>query len=161
MATSSRASKPGTGRQLGELLQEQQEPFTLKVYLSERGCVKKKLISGAHFINFSCCHGNSGRFLNKSGSQNEDKKGSPQFPKVLKVILRNKFFKMKGLRTKNSDKDGKLSVTEMDIYNHGTAEAERFSSASSATVYDSCPDSDTDEPPVFADTSISDWKLHD
>ncbi|XP_039069860.1 uncharacterized protein LOC120216552 isoform X2 [Hibiscus syriacus] len=47
----------------------------------------------------------------------------------------------------------------MDINNHETLD--RFSSASSATLYDSCPDSDTDEPPVFADTSISDWKLHD
>ncbi|KAK8692463.1 hypothetical protein V6N13_075922 [Hibiscus sabdariffa] len=160
MAARSRASK--SGRQLGELLQEQQEPFILKAYLSERGCVKKKLISGANFINFSCCHGNSGKFFNKSGSQNESRKGSPRFPKVLQVILGNKFFKIKGLRTKNSDdEDGKLSVTEMDINNDETAEADRFSSASSATLYDSCSDTDIDEPPMFADTCVSDWKLHD
>ncbi|KAK8580503.1 hypothetical protein V6N13_143584 [Hibiscus sabdariffa] len=156
MATRSRASK--SARQLGELLQEQQEPFILKAYLSERGYVKKKLISGANFINFSCCHGNSGKFFNKSGSQNESKKGSPRFPKVLQVILGNKLFKIKGLRTKNSDdEDGKLSVTEMDIINNDeTAEADRFSSASSATLYDSCSDTDIDEQPMF-----SDWKLHD
>ncbi|XP_039049933.1 uncharacterized protein LOC120190999 isoform X2 [Hibiscus syriacus] len=159
MATRSRASKPR--RQLGELLQEQQEPFVLEVYLSERGCVKKKLISGVNF-NFSCCHGNSAKFLNKSGSQNDRKKGSPQFPKVLQVILRNKFFKIKGLRTKNSDdEDGKLSVAEIHINTQETAEADRFSSASSATVYNSCSDSDIDEPRMFTDTSISDHKLDD
>ncbi|KAK8642649.1 hypothetical protein V6N13_011986 [Hibiscus sabdariffa] len=156
MATASRASKPG--RQLGELLKEQQEPFVLEVYLSERGFVKKNLIQGVHF-NFSCCHDNSAKFLNKSGSQNHSKKGSPQFPKVHKAIQRNNFFKIKGFRTKNSD--GKLSVTEIDINNHETAEAETFSSASSATMYNSCSDSDIDEPPMFADTSMSNRNLHD
>ncbi|GMI91071.1 hypothetical protein HRI_002776400 [Hibiscus trionum] len=134
MAAKSRASKPG--RQLGELLQEQQEPFVLEVYLSERGC----------------CHGNSGKFLNKSASQNGSKKGFPQF-------IRKQFFKM---RTRISDdEDGKLSVTEIGINNGETAEADRFSSASSATMYNSCSDSDIDEPPMFADTSMSNRKLYD
>ncbi|KAK8646707.1 hypothetical protein V6N13_120485 [Hibiscus sabdariffa] len=156
MATASRASKPG--RQLGELLKEQQEPFVLEVYLSERGFVKKNLIQGVNF-NFGCCHGNSAKFLNKSGSQNHSKKGSPQFPKVHQAIQRNNFFKIKGLRTKNSD--GKLSVTEIDVNNHETAEADRFSSASSATMYNSCSDSDIDEPSMFADTSMSNRNPHD
>ncbi|XP_039052370.1 uncharacterized protein LOC120194039 isoform X2 [Hibiscus syriacus] len=157
MATRSRAFK--AGRQLGEFLQEKQEPFVLEVYLSEKGCVKKKIISGINF-NFSCCHANSARFLNKSDSQKDSKKDSPQFPKVLKVILRNKLFKIKGLITKNSDnEDGKLSVIEMDINTQETAEADRFSSASSATVYNSCSDSDIDEPRMVADTCVSDHKL--
>ncbi|XP_022766438.1 uncharacterized protein LOC111311329 [Durio zibethinus] len=155
MATRITASKPA--RQLGELLQEQQEPFVLEVYLSERRCVRKNLISGANFIG---CHGNSGKFLKKSGSQNKSKKGIPNFPKVLKVVPCSKFFAIKGSRTKNSDDDGKLSVTEMDRNNQETAEPDRFSSASSTTVYNSCSDSDIDEPSMFTDNSKSNLKLH-
>ncbi|KAG4200450.1 hypothetical protein ERO13_A05G211900v2 [Gossypium hirsutum] len=132
MATRTRSSKPL--RQLGELLQEQQEPFILEVYLSERGC----------------CHGNSGKFLDKCGSQNKSKKKRiSHFPKVLKASLCNKLFKIKGVKTKNSDDEE-------------TEDADRFSSASSATMYNSCSDSDVelDEPPMFADTSMSDLKLY-
>ncbi|TYH72133.1 hypothetical protein ES332_D05G233600v1 [Gossypium tomentosum] len=132
MAARTRSSKPL--RQLGDLLQEQQEPFILEVYLLERGC----------------CHGNSGKFLDKCGSQNKSKKKRiPHFPKVLKALLCNKLFKIKGVRTKNSDDEE-------------TEDADRFSSASSATVYNSCSDSDVelDEPPMFADTSMSDLKLY-
>ncbi|XVE95057.1 hypothetical protein REPUB_Repub02eG0063800 [Reevesia pubescens] len=142
MATRTTESKPA--RKLGELLQEQQEPFILEVYLSERGCVKKDLTSAGNFIG---CHGNSGKFFNKYGSQNKSKKGIPHFPKVLEVILCNKLFTVKGLRAKNSDdEDGKLGVTEMDRNNQETAEPDRFSSASSTTVYNSCSDSDIDGP---------------
>ncbi|XVF36455.1 hypothetical protein REPUB_Repub19eG0060100 [Reevesia pubescens] len=158
MAKRTTASNPA--RQLGELLQEQQEPFILEVYLSERGCVRKNLTSGANFIG---CHGNSGKFLKKFGSQNQSKKGIPHFPKLLKVVLCNKFFKIKGLRTKNSDdEDGKPSttVTEMGRNNQETAEPDRFSSASCTTVYNSCSDSDIDESSMFADSSKSDFKLY-
>ena len=156
MAIRTTTSKPA--RQLGELLQEQQEPFILEVYLSERGCVRKNLTSEANFIG---CHGNSGKFLKKFSSQNQSKKGIPHFPKVLKVVLCNKFFTIKGLRTKNSDDDGKLSVTEIDRNNQETAERDKFSSASSTTVYNSCSDSDIDEPSIFADNFKSNLKLYD
>ncbi|XWS24080.1 hypothetical protein CRYUN_Cryun28dG0070200 [Craigia yunnanensis] len=157
MAITTTTSKPA--RQLGDLLQEQQEPFILEVYLSERGCVRKNLPSGANFIGY---HGNTGKFLKKFGSQNQSKKGIPHFPKVLKVVLCNKFFTIKGLRTKNSDdEERKLSVTEMDRNNQETAEPDRFSSASSTTVYNSCSDSDIDEPSIFADNFKSNLKLYD
>ncbi|XVE70223.1 hypothetical protein DITRI_Ditri10aG0055600 [Diplodiscus trichospermus] len=151
------ASQPA--RQLGELLQEQQEPFILEVHLSERGYAGKNLTSGANFI---CCHGNSGKFLKKSGRLNKNKKGTPHFPMLLKVVC-NKLSTIKGLRTKNSDdKDGKLSVTEMvDRNNQETAEPDRFSSASSSTVYNSCSDSDIDGPSMFTDNSKSNLKLYD
>ncbi|KAK6257193.1 hypothetical protein QUC31_000652 [Theobroma cacao] len=151
MATRTTASgKPA--RQLGELLQEQQEPFILKVYLTERGCMRKNLNSGAKFIG---CHGNSCKFLKKSGCQDKSKKCIPQFPKVLKVVC-NKLFTIEGFRTKNSaDEDGKLNVTEMDRNNKDTAEPDRFSSASSTTVYNSCSDIDIDEPSMFDDNSKS------
>ncbi|XP_022772249.1 uncharacterized protein LOC111314898 [Durio zibethinus] len=150
------ASKPA--RQLGEILKEQQEPFILEVYLSERGCIRKKLTSGANFI---CCHGTSGKFLKRSGSQNKIKKGIPYSPMVLKVVC-NKFFTIKGLRTKSSvDEDGKPSVTEMDGNSQEIAELDRFSSSSSTTVYNSCSDSDIYEPSMFADNSKSNLKLYD
>ena len=118
----------------------------------------KNSTSGANFI---CCHGNSGKFLKKSGSQNKSKKGIPHFPTVLKVVC-NKFFTIKGLRTKNSDdEDGKPSVTEMDRNNQETAEPDRFSSASSTAVSNSCSDSDIDEPSMFTDNSKSNLKLYD
>lgn len=151
MCTRTKGSKPA--RQLGELLQEQQEPFILDVYLAERGFVRNKLTSGADFIG---CRGNSGKFLSKFGSQNQSKKSIPHFPKVLKVILCNKFCTVKGLRAKDSDDEAgrKLGygVTEMDRKNTQEIESDRFSSASNTTVYDSCSDyNDIDEPSMFAD----------
>ncbi|KAK8625913.1 hypothetical protein V6N13_057070 [Hibiscus sabdariffa] len=133
MAIRTIASKPA--RQLGELLQEKQEPFALEVYLSEKGCGKQ---------NSTSIHGygSSGEFLKKSGSnKNKRNKGIPNFPKVLKVILCNKFFTIGGLRTKNSnDEDGN---------NREAAEADRFSFSSCSALYNSSSDSDTDEATMF------------
>ncbi|KAB2045037.1 hypothetical protein ERO13_D01G111300v2 [Gossypium hirsutum] len=83
-ASSSSPSKPA-GRQLGELLQQQQEPFILEIYLSERGSLRNNKSIG--------CHGNSGS------------------------------------KAKNS--------------------ADTFSTASNTTVYNSCSDTDIDEPPML------------
>ncbi|KAE8723930.1 P-loop containing nucleoside triphosphate hydrolases superfamily protein isoform 1 [Hibiscus syriacus] len=137
MATKTIASKPA--RQLGELLREQQEPFALEVYLSEKGCGTKNLTS-IH------SHGSSGKFLKKSGSNKiKRNKGIPNFPKVLKVLLCNKFFTIRGLRTKNpNDEDGN---------NQEIAEADRFSSSSCSALYNSSSDSDTDEASMFTDNS--------
>ncbi|XVF64222.1 hypothetical protein PTKIN_Ptkin09bG0151200 [Pterospermum kingtungense] len=138
-------SKPA--RQLGELLQEQQEPFILEVYLSERRCVGKNTTSGANSIY---CHGNPDKFRKNSGTRNKRKKGIPHFPTVLKFVC-NKFLTIKGLRAKNSDEeDGKPSIIEMDRNNRETAGPD-----SSTRVYDSSSDSDTDEPSKFADNSKS------
>ncbi|KAE8695865.1 P-loop containing nucleoside triphosphate hydrolases superfamily protein isoform 1 [Hibiscus syriacus] len=135
MATSTIASKPA--RLLGELLQEQQEPFALEVYLSEKGCGTKNLTS-IHG------HGSSGKFLKKSGTgSNKIKrsKGIPNFLKVLKIILCNKFFTIRG--TENS----------LDEYGdkQETAVAGRYSSGSCSALYKSSSDSDTDEASMFTD----------
>ncbi|TYI97371.1 hypothetical protein E1A91_D01G139600v1 [Gossypium mustelinum] len=113
-ASSSSPSKPA-GRQLGELLQQQQEPFILEIYLSERGSLRNNKSIG--------CHGNSGKFLRIN------KKGIPNFPKLLKVVVCNKLFAIKGSKAKNS--------------------ADTFSTASNTTVYNSCSDTDIDEPPML------------
>ncbi|KAK8683986.1 hypothetical protein V6N13_040024 [Hibiscus sabdariffa] len=129
MASRTTTSQPA--RQLGELLQEQQEPFAIAVYLSEKRCGRKNLTS-IH------SHGGSGKFLNKSGcDKNKGSKSIPNFPKALKVIVCNKFFAIRGLKTKNSnDEDGN---------NQETAEADRFSSCNSSS------DSDIDEASMFTD----------
>nr|KJB14654.1 hypothetical protein B456_002G136000 [Gossypium raimondii] len=58
-ASSSSPSKPA-GRQLGELLQQQQEPFILEIYLSERGSLRNNKSIG--------CHGNSDTFSTASST---------------------------------------------------------------------------------------------
>ncbi|GMJ15267.1 hypothetical protein HRI_005195900 [Hibiscus trionum] len=135
MATRTAASKPA--RKLAELLQEQQEPFALGVYLSEKGCGRNNLTS-IHG------HGGSGKFLDKSGSnKNKRNKGIPNFPKALKVILCNKLFAIRGLKTMNSnDEEGN---------NQETAEAGRFSSCSCSALCNSSSDSDIDEAAMFTE----------
>ncbi|XP_039055553.1 uncharacterized protein LOC120198275 [Hibiscus syriacus] len=101
MATTE-SSKPAA-KQLGELLKQQQYPFVLQIYLSERGCFR-----------------------------NKKKKGISNFPKLLKLVICNKLFAIKRLKTK---------IPEMKRNEQETAEPDRFS-----TVYNSCTDSDRDEP---------------
>ncbi|KAG8491950.1 hypothetical protein CXB51_015264 [Gossypium anomalum] len=94
MASRTIPCKPA--RQLGELLEEQQEPFILEAYLSEKGCGAK---------NLTPIHGGS--------TKNKTKKGIPRhIPKVLKLIPCNKFFTSKGLRRTNNpnDEDGKTDT---------------------------------------------------
>lgn len=74
-------------KKLGQLLEEQQEPFILEIYLSERG------------KNF-----NSIKPFKRSS-----KKGIHQFPKVFKVVYR----KLASINKKS--KDGKFTATEADV----------------------------------------------
>lgn len=121
MASRAMPSKPA--RQLGELLEEQQEPFILEVYLSEKGCDAK---------NLTPIHGGS--------TKNKTKKGIPQhIPKVLKLILCNKFFASKGLRRTNhpNDEDGKTDTF------------------SCSALCNSSSDSDIDEEEASSSSSMS------
>ncbi|GMP24870.1 hypothetical protein CsSME_00001991 [Camellia sinensis var. sinensis] len=52
-------------KQLGELLQEQQEPFILELYLFEKGYLRNNFNSET---NFHCCFGNPSSFLKRSAS---------------------------------------------------------------------------------------------
>ena len=124
-------SKPG--KQLGQLLQEEQEPFVLETYLLDRGCLKRSLTSEG---GFSCCPGNSSKHL----------KGIPQCSKILRAIF-NKLLSITGNpRGKFCDHDGGvLSFAEVGSISKKVAEQDRFSSASSTTVFNSCSGSDTEE----------------
>lgn len=145
-------SKPG--KQLGQLLQEQQEPFILETYLLERGCLKKNSTSEG---GFSCCHGNSSKLLKRSAScdLNMSGKGIPQCSKILRAIF-NKLVSITGNpKSKLCDHDGGvLSFSEVGSSSQKVAEQDSFSSASTTTVFNSCSASDTED-------SCASLQIHD
>ncbi|KAM7520911.1 hypothetical protein LguiB_019873 [Lonicera macranthoides] len=113
-------------KQLGEILQDQQEPFTLQLYLIERG------------------HKDSSNFLNKPVSAT-NKKGLiiPTCTKILRAV----FSKLPSinLRIKNpNSKNQDTGIPEVGKGRHDHAD-ERCSSASSITVFQSCSQSDIED----------------
>ncbi|KAK9271158.1 hypothetical protein L1049_026747 [Liquidambar formosana] len=147
------STMPKTVKQLGELLQEQQDPFILEIYLQERGYLKKSLSSED---NSGSCHGNSNKFLKRSAScgPNKSRKGMPHCSKILQAVFNKLVSINENLRVKHSHGDGKFSVTEKGRNNQEAAEPERFSSSSSTTVFNSCSETDIEE------TSTSSHKDH-
>ncbi|XP_059631168.1 uncharacterized protein LOC132274039 [Cornus florida] len=128
------ASKPVVvAKQLSELLREQQEPFVLEE------------------VSFSCWSCNSNRLLKRSATSGL-KRGRKVLPNCSKTVraLFNKLVSIHSHRIKNSvSGDGDFSVTEIQSqmsYRDGE-ESDRFSSASSTTVFDSCSESDAEEAP--------------
>lgn len=122
------STPPKPSKQLGELLQDQQDPFILEAFLSERGCPKKG----------SSSKGNSKRFLKKSASccLNNSRKGFPaRCSKILRAVYK-KFVSIK-------DQDQREKISENR--NEEEEESDRFSSASSTTVFVSCSESDKEE----------------
>ncbi|OVA09422.1 protein of unknown function DUF4378 [Macleaya cordata] len=155
MASSSSLPKTTQVKRLSELLQEQQEPFHLDVYLLERGYSKKKL-------NFDgtvgCCppeNPPSGKDLKRLASySSKRRKGNQNYPNILRSVL-NKLTSVydnrKSSRNFNSrtNDHGKYHVSKMSSSTNGrnyqVAELDRFSSASSMTLFDSCSESDGEE----------------
>ncbi|XP_059461205.1 uncharacterized protein LOC132190282 isoform X2 [Corylus avellana] len=126
--TAMASTPPKPSKQLGELLQDQQDPFILEAFLSERGCPKKG----------SSSKGNSKRFLKKSVSccLNNSRKGFPaRCTKILRAVYK-KFVSIK-------DQDQREKISENR--NEEEEESDRFSSASSTTVFVSCSESDKEE----------------
>lgn len=110
---------PKTVKKLGQFLEEQQEPFILEIYLSERGCITKKK------------NLNSGKFLKRSTSLTNSIKGVTIYSKLLKAAY-NKFVPIKYCPKIKNNNDGQE-----------VAEANQFSSASSTTTeFNSCSQSD-------------------
>ncbi|GAV56637.1 DUF4378 domain-containing protein [Cephalotus follicularis] len=136
MATS--ATKPA--KKLREVLQEQQEPFLLDIYLTERGYLKKSLSSNA---GLSCGHA-------RSSTLNKSRRGIPHHSKVFKTVSGKLISISESLKIKNSGnrkgKVGGVCVTEMPRNDpEVTAEAHRISFASSTTVFNSCSESNAEE----------------
>ncbi|KAA8528441.1 hypothetical protein F0562_035796 [Nyssa sinensis] len=137
--------EPVAAKQLGQLLQEQQEPFILESHLLEKGCLKNNLNSA---VSFRCCSGNSSKLLKRSAAGSGGSKSEKLIPYCSK-IARHAFNKLIShqinQKMKNSgsgDGNGDYSVTEIGTSNQDVAESDRFSSASSTTVFNSCSDSD-------------------
>ncbi|TYH65057.1 hypothetical protein ES332_D06G030500v1 [Gossypium tomentosum] len=139
MASRTIPSKPA--RQLGELLEEQQEPFILEVYLSEKGCGAK---------NLTPIHGGS--------TKNKTKKGIPKhIPKVLKLIPCNKFFTSKGLRRTNNpnDEDGKTDTFSCSALCNSSSDSEiDEEEASSSSMSSKMAEK------AVVDTNMEDTKQH-
>lgn len=114
-------------KQLGELLQEQQEPFTLENFLQERGYAKKSLSPNNTLKRSASC------------DLKRRRKVIPQCCKIVKAAFQ-KLLSINGkLRIKNAElRERNQEIDEAVGW---------FSSASSTTVFNSCPEteSDTDE----------------
>lgn len=144
------ASTASKTAKLGQLLQQQQEPFALEVYLIERGYLKKTKEE-----KLGCCkkNGNSREFLSRSTCSGLNK--SSKVSKLWRAICNKLVCTNKSQSFKNSDyKEAEFSVHELPTNGQQVSESERFSSASSTTVYNSCSESDKDE------TSTSFHKHH-
>ncbi|CAK9143590.1 unnamed protein product [Ilex paraguariensis] len=118
-------------KQLGELLQEQQEPFTLEAYLLERGYLSSS---------------NSTKFLKRPviSGITKRKKVVQNCSKIVKVVF-NKLLSIDSkLKRKNCGSDH-VSVTEKSMNSKEIAEEDKFSSASSTTVFNSCSQSEVED----------------
>ncbi|KAI8550113.1 hypothetical protein RHMOL_Rhmol06G0079200 [Rhododendron molle] len=125
---SSLVPEPAQAKQLGELLQEQQEPFILEIYLHEKGYLKKSA---------------------SWGPKNKIRKVIPSCSKiVIKAVFKKlveSFRNTQKARINSASGDGNHSDQEIgrrsDQY---TADSERFSSASGTTLFHSSSGSDTE-----------------
>lgn len=130
-------------KKLQELLQDQQEPFTLELYLLERGYPKNKLDPKQSFLCFSP---GSSKLLKRSASSGI-KRGKNLFP-ICSKFLKVAFNKLASINLRS--KSAKTNDQEIVERNQENEEDDRFSSASSTTVFDSCSESDTEEVKVNA-----------
>lgn len=121
--------KPVVAKQLGELLQEQQEPFILEIYLHEKGYSKK------------------------SASWGPKNKRRKVIPSCSNVVIKTVFKKLvesfrntRKAKINSASGDGNHSDREIGRrIDQGTADSERFSSASgTTTLFQSCSGSDTE-----------------
>ncbi|KAL3340327.1 hypothetical protein AABB24_028786 [Solanum stoloniferum] len=129
-------------KQLGQFLQEQQEPFTLQIYLLERGQFKNKhLISDR---DFRCCSTNSSTylFLKRSASCGAKKRRKQilNCSKIVKYVFNKLVTFSHNQKIKNLANDQEHNNSTSKNSNV-TANDEKISSTSSRTVFNSCYDS--------------------
>lgn len=126
----SASTKEGSTRRLAELLNEQQEPFVLEIYLLERGYRIRKGLELEDRI-FGCCSSNKNRIY-KNNSNKQYLKNYMQFTGIARAVL-SKLVWRKGRRTKGK---GEAAVES----------AGRCSSASCSTTLstNTWSESDTD-----------------
>ncbi|KAB5526578.1 hypothetical protein DKX38_020425 [Salix brachista] len=129
-------------KQLRELLHEQQEPFTLNSHLLERGYSRKSSNSES-----TCCfHGNSSMSLKRSVRCGLNTIKKPPHSRVLSAVLNQAISIKRRLRINGSNhNDEKINVSEKSRNDQQVPELDRFSSASSATVFNSFSESEVEE----------------
>ncbi|KAJ6678959.1 DUF4378 DOMAIN PROTEIN [Salix purpurea] len=129
-------------KQLRELLHEQQEPFTLNSHLLERGFSRKSSNSES-----TCCfHGNSSMSLKRSVRCGLNTIKKPPHSRVLRAVLNQAISIKRRLRINGSNhNDEKINVSEKSRNDQQVPELDRFSSASSATVFNSFSESEVEE----------------
>lgn len=145
-------------KQLGQFLQEQQEPFTLQIYLLERGQFRNKhLISDG---DFRCCSTNSTtyKFLKRSASCGAKKRRKiiPNCSKIVKSVLNKLVTFSHNQKIKNLTNDQEHNNSTSNNTNI-IADDEKISSASSTTVFNSCYDSsDAEEADILSSPQAAD-----
>ncbi|KAJ8537821.1 hypothetical protein K7X08_014361 [Anisodus acutangulus] len=138
-------------KQLGEFLQEQQEPFTLELYLLERG---RSIRSNSTLISdggFRCCSRNSStKFLKRAASCGAKKRRKviPNCSKIVNYVFNKLVTISHNQKIKNLASEQHNNATRKNVNCQGitNADDEKISSASSTTVFNSCSDnSDAEE----------------
>lgn len=144
-STSASVTKQGPPRRLSELLQEEQEPFVLEIYLLERGCRRRSLeIEG----RFGCCSSTSNRnkdlskVLKRSSSHHgSSSTSSGQFSNIgrsfySKIVSISHVFGLNGLNKGEKKRKRKRKYDDDKEVSLGS---ERCSSVSScSTLCNSC-----------------------
>ncbi|KAI3848578.1 hypothetical protein MKX03_029764 [Papaver bracteatum] len=148
MASSSSISsmlpKTNQVKRLSELLEEEQEPFVLHEYLSERVYSKRSQNCEGGYCSYNSKGGNSSKDLKRLSNyelSNRRKKKNKHHPsKVLRSVL-NKL-----LTSVYHHHDNRKSAPVSNYNTRSNADLDnRFSSASSMTLFESSSEADTEE----------------
>lgn len=125
-------------KRLGEFLKEQQEPFILEVYLLERGYSKKWNSNG---------DSSRSTLESPATSSGLNKKRKALFPiyKVLTALHQKLAFHNTAIKDCDTRKEhARVSVPHHEAADETVVETDRFSTASSSTMFNSCSDVDED-----------------
>ncbi|KAM3237533.1 hypothetical protein P3L10_012562 [Capsicum annuum] len=141
-------------KQLGQFLQEQQEPFTLELYLLERGQFRNKHLTSDG--DFRCCSINSStNFLKRSASCGAKKRRQVLILNCSKIV--KSVFNKLVITINHNQKNKNLANDQEQYHNNSTNDDQKFSSASRTTLFHSCSDSsDADEVENLSSTQAAD-----
>lgn len=140
---------------LGEFLQEQQEPFALEVYLLERGFSKGTSLDASSSIR------NSARFLKRSacGGLKKRRYAIPNCSGFVKSVF-SRLVLHNSLQIKNPGNRGRKTTQANNRESREEhADEDKFSSASSTTVYNSCSESDAEDGSFEVEFNLVDHSL--
>lgn len=147
------STTPKPEKRLGEFLKEQQEPFILEVYLLEKGYSKRWS---------SKSKGDSRKSLERSSSScsNQKRKYLWPFSKVLTALHKKLVFHNQS-STMIEDSDNRKEHVDVPheaaSFDRTVMETERFSTASSSTMFHSCSDIDEDHGTSLSSQNDRPW----